>query len=108
MSKIITREEAIKIAQQFALRIKSEIDKNAEVYLFGSTARNEAHINSDIDIAVVSTVFGDDFAGDFTKLNLLAFNINSDIEAHAIIYEDWIETTPFTAEIKKDGVLIWA
>ena len=108
MARIITREEAIKVAQQFALCIKSEIDKNAEVYLFGSTARNEAHINSDIDIAVVSTVFGDDVAGDFTKLNLLAYNINSNIEAHAVIYKDWIDATPFTDNIKREGVLIWA
>ena len=106
MNAVITRDEAILIAQKFALKIKSEIDKNAEVYLFGSTARNEAHKNSDIDIAVVSKLFGDDVSGDFAKINLLAYHINSEIEAHPIVYEDWVDITPFTKEIKKDGILI--
>jgi len=106
MSKTINRDEAILIAEQFATHVKSEIDKDAKVYLFGSFARNEANSKSDIDIAVVSRVFGSDVSGDFGRLAVLAYHINSDIEAHPIIYEDWVDTTPFTDAIKKDGLLL--
>ena len=36
----------------------------------------------------------------------VAFHVYPDIEAHPIVFEDWLNVTPFTAEVKKDGVLL--
>ena len=57
----ISYNAAIEIAKRYAWRVRNMLDANAKVYLFGSTARDEANENSDIDIAVVSELFDDDF-----------------------------------------------
>ena len=94
------------ISEQFAQRVKSELDADADVYLFGSFARNDANENSDIDIAVVSKTFGKDISEDYGRLAVLAYHVYPDIEAHPIVFEDWLNATPFVNEVKKDGVLL--
>ena len=74
--------------------------------MFGSYARNDATEESDIDIAVVSRMFGGNISDDFGKLTVIAHHVNPDIEAHPIIFGDWVDTAPFTYEVLKDGVLI--
>ena len=95
MSTTITRIDILPIAERFSQRVKSEVDENAKVYLFGSFARNDANEHSDIDIAVVSRTFGKDISKDYGKLAVLAYHVNPDIEAHPIVFEDWLNTTPF-------------
>ena len=106
MENIITRDEAIAIAKEYAAKVRENIDGNAEVYLFGSSAKGNAQIGSDIDIAVVSKVFGDAVVDDFVKVNMLAYKVSYDIEAHPIVFEDWVDVTPFTIEIKRHGVAV--
>ena len=106
MPKAFTRENIFFVAKQFAKLVKSELDADAVVYLFGSCARNDANERSDIDIAVVSRLFGNDISEDYGRLAVLAHHVNPDIEAHPIVIEDWIDTTPFTSEVKRDGVLL--
>jgi len=107
MSKI-NKTEAMTIAKQFARRVRSELDKDAEVYLFGSAARDETREGSDIDIAVVSKIFGNDFSGDFVKINRIACDIDLGIEAYPINYKEWGKRiTPFIKQIRKDGIAAW-
>ena len=106
MLRTIARIDILSIAEQFAGRVKSELDADADVYLFGSFARNDANEHSDIDIALVSRTFGKDIAEDYGKLAVLAHHVNPDIEAHPIVFEDWLDTTPFANEVKRDGVLL--
>ena len=101
-----THTDVLSIARRFAERVKSEVDADAIVYLFGSFARGDASDESDIDMAVISRVFGKDISVDYGMLAVIAYRVNTDIEAHPIVYEDWIEATPFTKEVRKDGVLI--
>ncbi|MCL2153286.1 MAG: nucleotidyltransferase domain-containing protein [Oscillospiraceae bacterium] len=101
-----TRTVVLQIAQRFAERVKAEIDTDAIVYLFGSFARGNASDKSDIDMAVISREFGKDISEDYGMLAVIAYQINSDIEAHPIVYDDWVELTPFTIEVRKDGVLV--
>ena len=104
----IDKTEAITIAKEFAQRVRSELDKDAEVYLFGSAAHDETREGSDIDIAVVSKIFGNDFSGDFVKINRIACDINLDIEAYPINHTNWgRRMTPFIKQIKKDGIAAW-
>ena len=106
MEKRLSYEEAVEIACRYAQRIYSELDSQAEVYLYGSIARDQNHPKSDIDLAVVSKVFTNDVCNNYAIVNFLAFDIDDKIDAQAIIYDDWINMTPFTAEVKRQGVLI--
>jgi predicted nucleotidyltransferase len=104
MNNIISYEKAMEIASQFAKRVHAELDAQAEIYLFGSVVRNENNPTSDIDIAVVSKVFTNDVCNNYARVNLLAFRVDKKIDAQAIIYDDWIDQTPFTATVQKQGV----
>ena len=106
MQKAIPQKDIRIIAEQFANRVKSELDADADVYLFGSFARNNANEYSDIDIAVVSKKFGKDISEDYGRLAVVAFHVYPDTEAHPIVFDDWLNVTPFVAEVKKDGVLL--
>ena len=106
MSNGITRDAAIEVAKQFASRVYSEIDKDAKIYLFGSTVRNKANERSDIDIAVVSEVFGTDVVANRVSVSLIGYAVHPDIETHAIRAEDWGDATPFINSIKVGGVLV--
>ena len=106
MENTISYEKAMEIASQFAKRVRSELDSQAEVYLYGSIVRNENSPTSDIDIAVVSKVFTNNVCDNYACVNLLAYDIHDNIDAQAIIYEDWIDQTPFTATVQRQGVLV--
>jgi len=106
MNNTITYEQAMAIATKYAQRVRDELDSQAEVYLFGSIVRNENGPTSDIDIAVVSKVFTNDVCKNYARVNLLAFRVDKKIDAQAIIYEDWIDQTPFTANVQRHGVLV--
>ena len=102
----ISQNAAIDIAKQYAWQVRSLLDSEAKIYLFGSAARNEANENSDIDIAVISELFSDDVTGDSTKVNMLAYDVDMRINAQAISYEDWEHPNPFTIQIKTSGVAV--
>jgi predicted nucleotidyltransferase len=106
MGSAISYEKAMEIASQFAKRVRDELDSQAEVYLFGSVVRNENSPTSDIDIAVVSKMFTEDVCNNYARVNLLAFRVDKSIDAQAIIYDDWIDQTPFTVTVQRQGVLV--
>ena len=106
MDTRISYEQAMELAMQFAKKVRTELDSQAEIYLFGSVVTANNKPDSDIDIAVVSREFTNDVCANYARVNLLAFSVNDNIDAQAIIYDDWINKTPFTAEIKRQGVLV--
>ena len=106
VKKRLTYDDAVVIAKEFAQKVHSELDSQAMVYLYGSMTREQNHSDSDIDLAVVSKVFTDDVCNNYAIVNFLAFNVDTNIDAQAIIYEDWVNKTPFTAEVERQGVLI--
>ena len=106
MTNQLSFNEAVEIAKQFASRVHAELDAQAIVYLYGSVVKGTNHSRSDIDIAVVSRMFTNDVCANYARVNLLAFCVDDNIDAQAIIYDDWINQTPFTAEVQKQGVLV--
>jgi len=106
MKRKLSYDEAVSIAKEFAQQVYSQLDSQAMVYLYGSVINEQNHSGSDIDLAVVSKVFTDDVCNNYALINFLAFNVDTSIDAQAIIYEDWINKTPFTVEVEKQGVLI--
>ena len=99
MNTKIAYERAMEIATQFAKRVRAELDSQAEIYLFGSVVTANNRPESDIDIAVVSKAFTNDVCANYARVNLLAFGVDNSIDAQAIIYDDWANKTPFTAEV---------
>jgi len=102
----INREAALSTGKRFASQVRTEIDNKALVLLFGSCAKNETTERSDIDIAVVSEAFGDNYIDNFIKIGKIAYNIDVEIEPHPFTLESWNNITPFISEIKKTGVVL--
>ena len=79
----------------------------SKVILFGSHAKGRANPDSDIDIAVVSSQFGQDSLKEMTLLRKLALEIDSHIEPLPFSPEDLDDRySTLAQEIKKYGVPI--
>ena len=100
----INQKTAIQSGKKFASLVRTKIDSDALVLLFGSCAKNRPHDRSDIDIAVVSKTFGSNVIEDLVNISLLGYSVHPDIEAHAISMKDWEYATSFINEIKRTGV----
>jgi len=99
-------ENKISITKRFAKSIKS--DKIKKIILFGSVARGEDTIESDIDILIVSS-FREEIA-DFVYDKVFDILINDDelISAH-IISEERFNTKQhysFLYNVLEEGILI--
>lgn len=78
-----------------------------DVIIFGSVAKGENDAHSDIDIAVISPKFGQDYQKEMVKLIILSHKINNLIEPHPFNPEDLDNKYDALAnEIKKYGVLV--
>lgn len=78
-----------------------------KAYLFGSYAKRDDRIDSDIDIALIIDNLKDDEKFDLqVQLMLLASNFDIRIEPHPISYKDFNSGSPFAHEIKRTGIEI--
>jgi len=103
MNKIM----AIKIAKQYAVHVKKAGIPVKKVYVFGSYISGKAHIGSDIDICVVSSIFGKDRLKERVMLMKLQEDINDYIEPHPFSPEDFSNPfDPLASQIKKYGLMI--
>ncbi|KKP88216.1 MAG: Nucleotidyltransferase [Berkelbacteria bacterium GW2011_GWA2_35_9] len=76
-------------------------------YIFGSHAQGTAKPWSDIDIGVVSPDFTQDRITEGVKLDLLGDAIDSSIEPHPFLPEEFSDKYyPLAQEIKKTGIKI--
>ena len=86
--------------------IKSGIPVNS-VYLFGSYAKGDSNVYSDIDVCVISSKFGKDYIEESLKLRSLTNNIDSRIEAVPMNPKDFADKySTLASEIKKYGIPI--
>jgi predicted nucleotidyltransferase len=103
----ISRDEALNIGKNFAALVRDEVDPGAIVYVFGSTIKQTANLESDVDIAVISGIYGDDIIMEGAKLSMLADKINWRIEPHVIVADDWHNCSePFIYEVQNTGVSV--
>ncbi|MCK9453004.1 MAG: nucleotidyltransferase domain-containing protein [Bacteroidales bacterium] len=73
--------------------------------MFGSYAKGKSTTDSDIDIALVFKGLDDSKRFDLqAQLMLLAAQIDSKIEPHPLLQNDFNSGNPFVAEIKKSGI----
>ncbi len=93
---------------QFSAMLQKNISVK-EMYLFGSYLTGKSHINSDIDIAVISDEFQGQRFFDRQKLNNIIISKTYpeldfiDIEVHPFKTENFNESDPLAEEILKTG-----
>ena len=103
MSKI----EAKKIAKKYAEVLKENDFSFEAVYLFGSFAQGKNTKWSDIDLAVVSKRFENDFLNNELLLSRLSLRVDSRIESHGFTKDDFkLNCNPFAWEIEKTGIRV--
>ncbi len=78
-----------------------------QMILFGSYAKGTAKPWSDVDVCVVSSVFGKDGYAEMTRLKLLTIGIETMIEPFPFHPKDLADKwDPMAAEIRKYGKVI--
>jgi predicted nucleotidyltransferase len=95
------------IVKAKALKFAKLVKKNMQVkqiYLFGSYAKKSNHIDSDIDIAVVSDDFSKNHMDNMLKLMRLRREIDAMIEPHPFLSKDFKKTNSLVNEIIKTGI----
>jgi uncharacterized protein len=100
MDKIIDRT-----IKQYITSVSKEQPGLIAAYLFGSYARNNQRVESDIDIAlVIDNLPDNERFNTQVRLMMLASKFDTRIEPHPISNDDMISGNPFAAEIKRTGI----
>ena len=98
---------AIKIAKQYAVHIKKAGIPIKKIYMFGSFISGKTHRGSDIDICVVSTIFGKDRLKERVMLMKLQEEVSDYIEPPPFSPKDFSNPfDPLASLIRKQGFLI--
>jgi len=109
VKKIIKRiktRKIMKIVKEYANEVKKNYDIEA-VILFGSYAKGTSHKDSDIDVAIVTDNITTNIFEEELKLVKLRRNIDTRIEPHLIIVEDYKSGChPLVHEINDTGIKI--
>jgi predicted nucleotidyltransferase len=101
--------EIKQLAIEFRAALRDHNIKPDCIVLYGSYSRGEAHKESDIDLAVISRMFGRDRFYEGSLLNRIAVKIHPDIEAVPIGLKDFLEPSPISPllhEIKTTGTVL--
>ncbi len=102
---MLTRDVAIKMVKDFVQACEEQRIVFSKVILFGSTVRNEATENSDVDVLLASDQFG---FSRWKNSGLIApINVKYHlIEAHTYPTAYFLESDPFIEEVKRTGIEI--
>ena len=102
---MVTQLSALEIARKFSLEVKAQGIHLRKAFLFGSFAKNQQGVHSDIDIALVA----DEFIGvgfEDMKLFLPALRKYSTIQTKTYSPKDYEDGDPLIDEIKRTGLEI--
>ena len=96
------REHALNIARRYKEAILPLLS-NAKLYLYGSCSRNEAHKDSDIDVAVVIPKLKGDWLDTTSSLWLATIDIDTSIEP--ILLEE-CNPSPLFDDVVRNGIVV--
>ncbi len=97
----------VKKVQLYARTLKQAGVPVQALLLFGSQVKRNPKPHSDIDVCVISSIFGKDSHDERVKLSILANKVDWRIEPHPYSPKDFaVEEDPFAHEIKRTGVKI--
>jgi predicted nucleotidyltransferase len=96
------KRESIKIAQRYIDEVRARYDISRAL-LFGSFAKGNYHIDSDIDIAIIFKNVNNLFDTQ-VELMQLRSNSNLQIEPHAFRESEFISDNPLAYEVMQNHV----
>jgi len=100
----LNESEKAKI-DRFAQLLEQQGIKISKIILFGSYAKGKANADSDIDVAVVSTQFGEDTVEEMMMMRKIALKIDSHIEPVPLRPEDLDDHfSTLAQEIRRYGI----
>jgi predicted nucleotidyltransferase len=103
----MTINTAIIIAQKYRQYLEQAHIPVEAMYLFGSYASKTNRKDSDIDICVISSIFGQDRQSDRLKLMKLKDNVDDRIEPHPFSADDFNpKINPLVKEIQTKGLKV--
>ena len=97
------REQAVRIAQDYAQHVRAIINPK-DIFLFGSYAKGNANVDSDIDIAVVFDTFDGDYWQTVQKLHEMTIAVDTRIEP--VLLERNCDPSGFVAVIQSEGLKV--
>ena len=101
----MTPQTITTIINQYIETVKKSGIPVQEVYLFGSAARGTMHAGSDIDLCIISPVFGKNRFDERLRLMNMREGISDIVEPHPYSPSDFNDPyDPLSFEIKKTGV----
>jgi predicted nucleotidyltransferase len=106
----MAQEEIIRIIKNYAAKLRESGVNFRKIILFGSFAADRERRDSDIDVAVVSEVFGKDRFEERVLLSQIAYYVDARIEPHPVGLKDYEEDSwqSLIHEIKSKGLEIAA
>ena len=97
------KESAIKLTQDYLIKVKKSDIDISEAWLFGSFARGNNNENSDIDLAIVLSKNNRTFDTE-VKLMTLRTGEETLIEPHAFNKDEFEPNSPIVYQIIKSGL----
>ncbi|HZK18708.1 MAG: nucleotidyltransferase domain-containing protein [Limnochordia bacterium] len=107
MAQRYSADNAKEITNQYATLLREHI-KLEKVILYGSFVKGQPHMDSDIDVAVVSPDFTGDRLEDQLKLMRFRRQVDLRIEPIPFLPEDFIPADPLAKEIMDTGYVIYS
>ena len=103
----MTPQTIATIVNQYIDTVKKSGISVQEVYLFGSAAKGGMHPGSDIDLCIISPLFGNDRQRERVDLMNLRSEASDIIEPHPYSPADFNNPfDPLSSEIKKTGIQV--
>ncbi len=107
MPRIETKNEIKQIVKKYAQELKKNNFSFESIYLFGSYIKGKPTRWSDIDVAVVSDRFKNDWDKNEDLLWHLRRKVDTKIEPHGFSIKDFQDISdPMVYEIKKTGIKV--
>jgi uncharacterized protein len=93
------------VALQYANVLKHHFQLHS-LYVYGSYAKGKFTEDSDIDIAVVADGFSGDLVEDTFQLMKIRRGVDTRIEPHPFLVEEFHENNPLANEVLRSGIRI--
>ena len=103
MAQIDDKQAIIEIVIKYADALKRDVEVS-KIFIFGSYSRGQQHVDSDIDVAIVSPDFTDDIIENQVRLMKYRREIDLRIEPRPFKPAEFNSHNPLAREIMETGI----